>query len=116
MFIMKKKLFLLISLLILVNGSLAAPVFAASTTSDPATLNCLCEAACAKAGWDCSVVGCAYDATPNEASPECLDTSKGGCICIGYGCGRAPVDYSTPAAAQCMANAEVTDCNTQFTT
>jgi len=112
---MKKKIFIsLVSFLILAGSVLSVPAVLAATSDDPAYLNCLCEAACSKAGWDCSVVGCAYQPQPVDASPECLDTGKGACICEGYGCGRAPIEYSGTAATQCLANATTTSCQTLY--
>jgi len=115
---MRKKILLsLMSFLILAGGQLSIPkAVAAAASNDPAYLNCLCEAACTKAGWDCSVVGCAYQPEPVDASPECLDTGKGACICEGYGCGRAPLDYTTPQATQCLANTTETSCQTLYDT
>jgi|GEM_PF-6275685 len=114
---MKKKFLIsLLSVLILTSGFLSLPQARAAASDDPAYMNCLCEAACAKAGWNCSIVGCAYEAEPVDASPECLDPGKGACICIGYGCGRAPLDYTSAAATQCLANTKVTDCKTLYST
>ncbi len=79
---------------------IAPPVFAAI---DQDKLNsCLCNEGCAKVGWDCFMVSCYYNPAAVDASPECLDTSKGECVCQGYGCGRAPKPSSGELYDKCV--------------
>ncbi len=52
---------------------------------------CLCVCSCWEANWDCTAVSCYYNPEKVGASPNCLDTSLGKCVCQGYGCGRAPI-------------------------
>lgn len=67
-----------------------------------ALMDCLCEASCTKVNWNCSVVSCYYNPAASNASPECADTSKGECMCQGYGCGRAPLVTEGEAYNSCQ--------------
>jgi len=62
--------------------------------------DCLCLCSCWEVGWDCSVVACYHQPNPVEASPDCMNTSNGPCVCQGYGCGRAPI--ASKCTEQCM--------------
>lgn len=62
---------------------------------------CLCLCSCAEVGWDCFMVACYYNPAAVDASPNCMDTGLGECVCQGYGCGRAPI--TSTCTAKCLA-------------
>lgn len=74
-------------------------IYAQSVDQDKMN-SCLCVCSCGEAYWDCTAVACYYNPGAVDASPNCLDTSLGECVCQGFGCGRAPI--TDKCRQQCM--------------
>ncbi len=64
-------------------------------------LRCLCRAACDDAGWRCGVVTCMYSPEPSNESPGCAK-NPGVCKCVGFGCGRASIGFTSERALNCF--------------
>ncbi len=68
---------------------------------DDNMLRCLCRAACDDAGWRCGVVTCMYSPKPSNESPGCAK-NPGVCKCVGFGCGRASIGFTSERAQACF--------------
>lgn len=68
---------------------------------DDNMLRCLCRAACDDAGWRCGVVTCMYSPKPSNESPGCAK-NPGVCKCVGFGCGRASIGFTSERAQNCF--------------
>lgn len=74
-------------------------IYAQSVDEDKMN-SCLCVCSCGEAYWDCTAVACYYNPGAVDASPNCMDTGLGACVCQGFGCGRAPI--TDKCRQQCM--------------
>jgi hypothetical protein len=91
-------------LVVLAFLALVLPSFSAAWTYDEKALNgCLCYYSCgALGGWDCASVSCSYHPEASDASPACLNTGGGPCMCAGWGCGRTQMLTSGASFDSCM--------------
>ena len=84
--------------------ALLANTSAAEWKYDENALNgCICYYSCGQlGGWDCASVSCGYNPKPSDASPACLNTAGGPCMCSGWGCGRTQMLKSGKYYEQCL--------------